>query len=413
MVAAAASAALMLCGCGGSRSASTESKPAPVPAREEADHQIRYLQALTQRQPRHWRARVRLASLYTETARPREAFESLRDAVRQAPNNVGLYAVTAESAATLDWVDWAIYGWRQVLRLAPGDAEARVRLSQLCRSLGWLGEAHQLLDEAIRLSPHSLAVLREKAAFEMSAGHAPAARAWAQRLKKEYPGSPYGYSLTADLEATAGHWRQAIDEGRQAIQRAPDDAVFLVRQAEYQLLRPDAPDPTAALQLLEQALEVEPESLPARYWMALVLRRTGRSAEALTQLEAVYRQSPDFMAARQQLSDLYRTAGRRADADRLIAEADQAGTKARELGAALSRVAREPGSAAAHVSAARAQLDNGSAGAAVAECLTARSLDPKEPEAAKLLEAALKAQGRSSETLPPAGAPARVAQARS
>lgn len=375
--------------------------PAAVAAASEEELLARYFQALVRAEPAHWRAWVRLAALHTQAGRHREAFEGLRTAASLSPRNIGLHSALAEAADSAGYLDWALYGWNEVARLDRRDAFARVRLAQLYRRLDWIAEADAVLAQAVRLAPNSLEVLRERAVVDGAAGLRISARQWAERLVKEHPRSPYGYSLLADSHAQAGRWRDAVEQGRAAAQRAPKESSFLIRLAQYHLLRTDTPDPEMALKLLDQARNLAPEDPGALYWTGIALRRQGKTAEAQRALESVYARDPEFAAVRLQLADLYRLAGRHELAARYAKEGGEAQSRSRRQSEARAKLRQQPLSARAHRVAGHAYLETDEPALAVVEYLVASRLDPRDTAARKGLDEALRKQERPVDSAAP------------
>jgi tetratricopeptide (TPR) repeat protein len=385
-------------GCAGTRQAALPSPPADA---DEKRLQAAYLESLLRAEPAHWRAHVRLAALHSEDGRDREAFDALRTAARRASRNVGVHAALAEAARSVGYLDWELYGWRQVIRMDPNDPLARVRLAQLYRSLGWHAEANGQLTMAARLSPDSLPVLREQAALHASLGARAETERLARRLTRLYPRSPYGYSLLADLAAGARRWREAVEYGRAALQHAPGDPSFLVRQAQYELNRTDAPDAQAALRSLEAALAGEPGSAGARYWRGVALRRLGRTQEAVRDLEAAYRAEPDLQGVALHLAELYRTSGREGDADSLLAEYSRREREFQRRQRAAARLSVYPMAPDAHAEMAEIHLADGDYGRALLEFLTARRLKQGDPAWNGRIDAALKGMERPAGSVAP------------
>lgn len=79
----------------------------------------------------------------------------------------------------------------------------------------------------------------------------------------------------------------------------------------------------AALAHYERALRVRPGSANARYQIGLVYLLTDRSDEALAMIEGVVKDVPDFLEGHATLTRLYYRLGRRADAERHRAIADE------------------------------------------------------------------------------------------
>jgi tetratricopeptide (TPR) repeat protein len=276
-----------------------------------------------------------------------------------------------------------------------------MRLSEIYRRLGWVMDANLVIDQAVKLAPRSLPVLRERAMLDAQSGFQQDAQRWATTLTKRFPKSPYGFSLLADTHAEAGRWREAVTTGEQAIQRDPRDPAYLVRQAQYQLMRTDTPDPEAALRLLQQARSLDPQDLGARYWTGMAHLRQGRTREAVTELTRVYQEDPEFETVRFQLAELHRASGNRGEAERLRDEAKQQQRLRFDLDEALARARQQPRSAEAHVRLGRARMALKEHGPALIEFMAAERLDPSLKGAREGLKAALAAQNRPVSSVAP------------
>lgn len=387
-------------GCRADPGARLVDEPSPPP-QSEAAQKVRYLEALVRRRPEHWRARVRLANLYTASERDREAFEALRAAAETARRNVGLHAALAEAAEGIDYADWELYAWGEVIRRSPGDWNARLRLAQFYRRLGWHADAARQLDLAAALAPNSSAVLRERATLFAVTGPQPKARELARQLSRRFPRLPYGYSLLGDLAASAGRWRDAVEFGRQAMLRAPDDPSFRVRLAEYHLYRTDTPSPETGLQLLNETLRKSPEHAQARYLRGVALRRMGRNAEALNDLQQAYRQNAEQAGAALHLAELLRAGGKSGQAERLLADYSRREARLQSFQQAAARLSAKPLSPEAHLEMARSHMQQGRYGAALVEFLTTSRLDSGNQVAREGLRSALQQQGRAPASLAP------------
>ena len=404
MPAAGAAAALLTWALlGGCRLPVQPDREANRPARvqSEDDLQAAYLRALLVVRPDHWRARVRLSDFHTRAGRHLEAFSELQRAAETVPESPGLHAALAAAGETLDYLDWALHAWRTAVRLAPRDPAPRLGLARLYRALGWYGEASIQLEQAAGLAPDDVAVLRERAGLHAVAGPMPTARALAERLVQKHPRLPFGHSLLGDLAARSSNWSKAVEHARSALARAPEDAAFRLRLAEFCLARPDAPSPEEALQLADAVLAAEPEHPGALAVRAEALGRLGRTIPAEEALFAAYRLGPERDATALRVAEVYRRTGREKEAADLLQLVDARKRRAREFERAAIRVLTEPHSAAAHARMAEASLPVGRTGQALVELLTARRLGAADGSLAPSIRKCLDIQGRTPESLAP------------
>jgi len=93
----------------------------------------------------------------------------------------------------------------------------------------------------------------------------------------------------------------------------------------------------AALAHYQRALRVRPGSPDARYQIGLVYLMTDRLAEALKMIEGVVKDVPDFLEGHATLTRLYYRLGRREDAERHRAIADELRARREAEGLAVAR----------------------------------------------------------------------------
>jgi len=391
------------------------STPVP-PARpaEEPEAKARYLQALVDRQPHHWRAYVRLASVRTASGQNREALDALRSAVEVAPPSGGLYATLADTAEAAGHLDWALHGWQSAVQHEPMLTLGWVRLARLYLRLGWVSAAEGVLARGSARLPHSLRILRERASVAAAGGSPEDAARIARELIARFPASPFGYSALADAHAARGRWREAVLTGQKAAARAPDPFPFQLRLAEYEIERTDAPNPTRALAILESGGQGERRNEPqVRYVRGRALKSAGRAAEAAAEFEAVCAQEPTHVGALRELARIYTERGETARARALITEDLAQASLVRERSEVLRRLNQQPGSDGPHLEMAELHVRAGDLPEAALEFGIARMLNPRNKSAAQGLAEALRKQGRDLDSVAPrlrpgaAGAPAR------
>ncbi len=106
---------------------------------------------------------------------------------------------------------------------------------------------------------------------------------------------------TALRHLQAGEYEQGAERLRRVIQRAPGHAAPYINLAiAYQKLG----QLPAAEESVKQALALDPQHPVANTEYGLILRRTGRFAEARSRYERALREQPDFLPARKNLGIL-------------------------------------------------------------------------------------------------------------
>ena len=116
--------------------------------------------------------------------------------------------------------------------------------------------------------------------------------------------------LLGDLYSSRGEDAQASSYYEKCVQLDPQDAT---RQYKLALARYRAGSPSSAIDPLRKAVEINDNFGEAHYLLGLVLRDTQDAPEAIAALERAIRVEPSLTAAREELADLYRAAGRPVD----------------------------------------------------------------------------------------------------
>ena len=186
-------------------------------------------------------------------------------------------------------------------------------LSEGDRALG-AGNAYAAVEAfsgALAFKPDSmLAYLRRGQAYRDQRRFDEATRDWRQASKLA-PEAPQPLISLGDHFDAVGQYAEAAEWYGQAASRLKaEDPSLLYRLA---LARFKAGDSAAAIEPLKSAAERNDVSPERRYLLGLVQRDVGDLTGAIASLEAALAIAPDLSAAREELADAYRTAGRPVD----------------------------------------------------------------------------------------------------
>jgi tetratricopeptide (TPR) repeat protein len=124
------------------------------------------------------------------------------------------------------------------------------------------------------------------------------------------PQSTLPNELLGDLYSARGDDARAASYYERSVQLDPQDAT---RQYKLGLARYRAGSPSAAVAPLRRAVGLNDNFGEAHYLLGLVLRDTQAVPQAITSIEHAIRVAPTLTAAREELADLYRAAGRPVD----------------------------------------------------------------------------------------------------
>ena len=275
---------------------------------------IPHLTAVLRAQPNLWRTEALLGIAEKRAGSPADARNHLE---RAFPNledqkfrlQVGLELIEIDTASAQ--MDQALAVVGKLQEIAPQDPQvlfaayqiSRQMMDQSLLNLTVAGpdsaEMHMIMaNELGRQGEHAAAILHYREAI---------------RLKPTMPGAHFELAEQLRTSPDPALNAQAEAEYRAAIQVNPYDELSWRQLGGIMSAKSDF---KAAEEDYRKALAVQPRDSDAETGLAIAFISLDRPAEALTLLEAAIRDDPTNIAAHFRLSNLYRRAGRQADADR-------------------------------------------------------------------------------------------------
>jgi putative PEP-CTERM system TPR-repeat lipoprotein len=173
------------------------------------------------------------------------------------------------------------------------DADTALRLARAQAGAGQTRQATELLTRAWREQPGQDTMGRALAEFHLRAGDLPAAQRVYEQLLVSWPNDPVVLNNLAEILHRLKN-PGALAYAERAYQAAPQDAVtndtlgwILVQQGQ----------PEKGLRYLREARLRGPQNRNIRYHLAYALAKTGRTAEARAELNAVLGDNVNFETA--------------------------------------------------------------------------------------------------------------------
>jgi tetratricopeptide (TPR) repeat protein len=363
--------------------------PAPPDEGQEEPLRQAYLQALVTRRPQHWQARVNLAAVLTDSGRDQEATQQLREAARLNAADPLLWRALADSAARSNSLEDEFRGWTEVARREPRDVASRAHLAALYQRLGWHALAIRAAEEALRLDPNDPDALRIHAVVEYATEDYPAAVRDARRLIQLDPTQAVAYSIRAACYRELQDWPKALEAAEGAVRLAPGNMEYRVALARIQLDRPDGAQYQQALAALGPVSRDPDQEITRRYWEGICYQRMGDNARAVSALEWVASQKPQYEQVSYYLSRAYVRQGDTRRAAEYTRSYQQLMARRLALQEAEADLRLHLGSPDYHVKVARAALENGDAPRAVFESRFALRMEPGSAAAQSVLRQAL------------------------
>jgi tetratricopeptide (TPR) repeat protein len=293
--------------------------------------------------------RANLGLAYYVDGKYAEAVEAFRQALKQNASLSTAQSFLPLSLAGLNRCDEAVPGLRHEYSSNPDLKLRRILGLSLQRCLfesGQQAEADQVTQELLAKYPDDVDVL-----YEAGQMYGKLSSQIYLRLMKVAPHTARGYQLTGGVAETDGNWQAAIDAYREALKLEPGLPNLHLRIAA--LMLEHSPNPEAWKQALEElsaelqnnpsnpeaeyevgeayrkhgdleqaipafrrALNLQPAFVEARIALAKALRQEKQTQEALAVLEPARDSTPPNAAVHFLLAQLYRDAGRTADAQR-------------------------------------------------------------------------------------------------
>ena len=293
--------------------------------------------------------RANLGLAYYVDGKYAEAVEAFRRALKQNASLSTAQSFLPLSLAALNRCDEALPGLRHEYSSNPDLKLRRVLGLSLQRCFfesGQQAEADQVMQELLAKYPDDVDVL-----YEAGQLYGKLSSQIYLHLMQVAPHTARGYQLTGGVAETDGNWQAAIDAYREALKLEPGLANLHLRIAALTLEH--STDPEAWKQALEElsaelkinpsnpeaeyevgeayrkhgdleqaipafrrALHLQPEFVEARIALAKALRQQKQTQEALEVLEPARDSTPPNAAVHFLLAQLYRDAGRTADAQR-------------------------------------------------------------------------------------------------
>ncbi len=156
-------------------------------------------------------------------------------------------------------------------------------------------------NKARELSPRNPSIFLSLAELEFNRKNNTGARAFIQQaldMKSNYVDAIF---LLAQIETAEGNLSGAIKQAERAGELNPNDSTVFFRLG---LLRYNANSFSDAVSAFERAVILNPNYLNARYFLAQSYQKTGRTADARTQLELLNKLVPDNQDIKNALNNL-------------------------------------------------------------------------------------------------------------
>jgi Flp pilus assembly protein TadD len=233
-----------------------------------------------------------------------------------AHNNLGIALANAGRK------EEAIAHFRQSLQIYPGNVEAESNLGSGLTTLGRPGDALPHLQRALQIQPNLDQGYVNLGLALMALGRSDEGLAALATAARQSPRDPtVHYNLGVAL-AMQGHVGEAISHFARAVQLKPDYAEAELNWGLGLTLTDRFPE---AVPHFERSLQLKSDSAAAFYTYGRALAEHGRGEDAIAQFRRALEINPNFVPARRDLDIVLQRLGRPGEAERHYLESQRLG----------------------------------------------------------------------------------------
>lgn len=234
--------------------------------------------------------------------------------------------------------------FRRALQIQPRLATAHTQLGRLALAEGDAEAALQHFAAAVASRREDAEAVADLAIARLESGDwAEAVRTFQQALQIA-PRSQQALRGLGEAYRRGQRWDAAVIALEKALRQSPDDAKTQYVLGLTLAQRGRAPeDPRRAIALLTAARHGGMDAVAIQYGTGLARLAQGQIPEAIRDLEATARATPEDDQALFHLGDAYRRAGRLQEAERTLAEHNARYQRRRALRSLRERVLAQPG----------------------------------------------------------------------
>ncbi|HEY2784246.1 MAG TPA: protein kinase [Fimbriiglobus sp.] len=246
-----------------------------------------------------------------QLGRPRDALPLLRQATQIDPTDFSAWFVRGTVHLALEQNELAAMSFGACLAIRPEFAPAWRNRGLAFSRMHFFDQAADDYDRAVKLAPLVAETYLQRAAVKDARGNLAAAEADYTTGLALGSAPVRTYFLRADVRERRGKAAGAKADREDGLRLIPNDELSWIGRAELQ----EETDPSAALNDVEQALKVNPLSLPGLQMKAhLLAERLHRGEDAIAVLNRAVDLFPDSAPARAGRGVLLARQGHRAEA---------------------------------------------------------------------------------------------------
>ena len=230
-----------------------------------------------------------------------QAGDLLKDLSKSNGNNPQVQRLNADALLHAGKTNDAFVLLQKAVGNAPDDVHLRLLLAQTAAMLGKTGIEESNLGDAVRLDPRNLDASRGLAMIAQSRGDMEQLGQLAEKMIAAHPEAPDGYIWRGTDEARQQQYDAADKDFQTALQKSPDNTVANLDMGELRLAQKRTADGSA---LLQHVLDRDPNQIQALNSLVALDIQAKQPEKGLALIQAQIAKSPNNPALYTDLSSL-------------------------------------------------------------------------------------------------------------
>ncbi len=230
-----------------------------------------------------------------------QAADLLKDLSKTNANNPQVQRLNADLLLHQGKTNDALQLLQKAVSNAPDDVHLRLLLAQTAAVAGKAGLVESNLRDAARLDPRNLDAARGLAVLAQNHGDTDQLSQLAEKMIAAHPEAPDGYIWRGSAEARQQELGQAEKDFQTALQKNPNNLIAMLDLGELRLQQKRIPEGTT---LLEQVLARDPNQIQAMNSLVALDLQAKQQDKAVALIQAQIAKSPNNPALYTDLSAL-------------------------------------------------------------------------------------------------------------
>jgi putative PEP-CTERM system TPR-repeat lipoprotein len=260
----------------------------------KGDHHqaIEYWNRLNSINPEYVQPYLSLTSNYLQISETRKAVTIATQGKNTLPKELRIINALGIAQLYDHQIDEAIETFARLKGLQPSIIGHRLHLAQAQIAAGKTITARETLNKALKSQPNNLPTMKMLAKLELDDGHPDRARDIIVQISEYYPDDPEGIFLIGKTYLSIQEYDKAIDSFLKGYQAYKTKNYLIELFNTYKLNN----NPIAAIELLRDWLDRNPDDLHARALLSDSLLSNGNDDAALSQYQKVIKDRPESAA---------------------------------------------------------------------------------------------------------------------